>query len=899
MDEQYEAFCMADSTFYDAMYSEETAGPAFDAASRRLPAGWQRSEQDDWLVFRKSGTVHPAQGWKIHASASMDSAERVLRIVWEYCVSRGITFKFLRSPNALLARVSKYAPRGYSGKLVTIYPSDIQECETILNELGSSLEGIPNPYILSDLRWRKGPLHVRYGAFANRYTVDDGGRTVEAIMDGNGKLVADDRGPVFRIPDWETLPEFLGPQLKARNAVTVAELPYSIEGVLHFSNGGGIYRARDNRNGKRVVLKEGRPHAGLDGRGFDAARRVEHEYEILKRLSGIEGIPEVYDLFWLGEHRFLAMEFVEGEVLSKAIVLRYPLIDPTATEADYADFTDWALAVHRRVEDIITRIHERGIVYGDLHLFNIVVDEADRVRLLDFEVADTADTAERAALGNQGFAAPSDVVGPAADRYSLACLRLALFLPMTSLLGLHRLKARHFVEIITAHFPVPEGYFRSAVDRIAPRGVADAPIRVEPDRALWPKLRDTIVKSIVASATPQRDDRLFPGDVRQFAVGGLGLGYGAAGVLYALSVTGAGRFPEYEDWLIDKVRKPVPGSRLGLYDGLNGAVFTLNHLGHRQTALEALDVFLAENWESLNTDLASGLSGVGLNLFNLARDPAGHTDPALRDLALRCAELVAEHIAVPAATEIEGGRPVAGLMYGDSGRALLMLKAYTETTDAGFLDSAEIALRSDLERCVTTPHGSLEVDEGWRTMPYLESGSVGIGLALDYYSRLRGSAELVPAARSIARAALSPMYILPGLFSGRAGILLYLSETVAAPLSQTMVRRQIRGLSWHALPHADGIAFPGTGLLRLSQDLATGGAGVLLALGTAMHDEPVHAPLLEPPDARALGASELPINVSKGQTTWHFSTSRAWNPPPTCPRPAAAAAAAATAAPAT
>jgi hypothetical protein len=42
------------------------------------------------------------------------------------------------------------------------------------------------------------------------------------------------------------------------------------------------------------------------------------------------------------------------------------------------------------------------------------------------------------------------------------------------------------------------------------------------------------------------------------------------------------------------------------------------------------------------------------------------------------------------------------------------------------------------------------------------------------------------------------------------------------------------------------LAFPGNQLLRLSMDLATGTAGVLLALGAALHDEPVHLPFLGP-----------------------------------------------------
>ena len=84
----------------------------------------------------------------------------------------------------------------------------------------------------------------------------------------------------------------------------------------------------------------------------------------------------------------------------------------------------------------------------------------------------------------------------------------------------------------------------------------------------------------MASATPDRDDRLFPGDPQQFAVGSLGLAHGAAGVLYALDATGAGRYPEFEKWLVDRATNPAAGTRLGLYDGLHGAAFALDHLGY-------------------------------------------------------------------------------------------------------------------------------------------------------------------------------------------------------------------------------------------------------------------------------------------------------------------------------
>lgn len=849
MAQEYEAFTMADASFYDAMHSERTAGESFPAATRELPDGWRRYEQDDWFVVDPGTSGLRGQGWKIHASAALDNAERVLDGVWEYCIARGIQFKFLRSKTALTARLSKYAPRAFSGKLVTIYPADDHECEKILTELGNALEGEHSPYILSDLRWGKGPLYVRYGAFANRYSVDENGDVVAAIEDADGNLVADRREPVFYTPPWVTLPDFLAPHLAARNAVKVAELPYAIERVLHFSNGGGIYVGRDNRTGEQVVLKEARPYAGLDAHGHDAVRRLEREHEVLQLLAGIPGIPRVHDLFWLGEHRFMVMDHVDGEVLSKAIVLRYPLIDPSAGEREYAEFTDWVVRTFEQVEATITAVHERGIVYGDLHLFNIIVREDGSIALLDYEVAAPVGEAVRPGLGNPGFSAPRSATGFGLDRYALACLRLAIFLPMTTLLGLHRPKARHFAEIISAHFPVSQEFLAAGVDVIVPPTTPATPSpRVEPDRHAWPELRADLVRSIVGSATPDRDDRLFPGDIQQFAVGGLGLAYGAAGVLYALSATGGGRFPEFEQWLVQRATNPAAGSRLGLYEGLHGVSFALDHLGYQREALDILDICLRERWEALGPDLAGGLAGIGLNLLHFA-DRTG--EPTLRLAARRAAELVADGIGEEAPPGAEplisgGGQPHAGLLRGQAGQALFLLRAYDDTGDETFLDRAAVALRKDLRRCVVRDNGTMEVNEGWRTMPYLDVGSIGIGLVLDEYLARRADERFAEANDRIRQAANSRMYILPGLFSGRAGILLYLAGRSATPATDPAVAKQVSGLAWHALPYADGLAFPGTALLRLSSDLATGTAGVLLALGAALHDEPVHAPLLAP-----------------------------------------------------
>ncbi len=505
-------------------------------------------------------------------------------------------------------------------------------------------------------------------------------------------------------------------------------------------------------------------------------------------------------------------------------------------------------------------MHERGIVYGDLHLFNIVVREDDTIALLDYEVASPVEEATRPGLNNPGFAPPRDVHGFDIDNYALACLRFALFLPMTNLLGLHRLKARHFAEVITENFPVPREWLQLGIDMIVPPGTPDLPtLAIEPDPDRWPAIRDDLVRAIRASATPDRDDRLFPGDPRVFEVGGLGLSYGAAGVLYALDVTGGGRVEEYERWLVRRATNPPSGSGLGLYDGLHGAAFTLAHLGYRQEALEVVDIVLREKWESMGHDLTGGVSGFGLNLLHLA-DSTG--EPALRDAAHRAAELVADAQGPEESTEdfpVSGsGQPWVGLFRGRTGAAWFLIRMYDETGDEAFLDRAADALRFDLRRCVLRDNGTLEVNEGWRTMPYLDGGSVGIGMVLDEFLRRRHDEQFAEAAAAVARTARSPMYILPGLLTGRAGVLLYLAGRSADRGDDPDVARQVRNIGWHALPYGDGTAFPGTALLRLSMDLATGTAGVLLALGAALHDRPVHAPLLAPSRDAVAGRGEPP-----------------------------------------
>ncbi|MGH3775716.1 MAG: class III lanthionine synthetase LanKC [Pseudonocardiaceae bacterium] len=881
MDDGYEVYCIADPLFYDSMIGPSRS-ESFDAAQRPVPDGWERRIANNWVVMNPVGTSVPQQGWKVHASACLDNAERILETVWAYCVPRQIQFKFLASRNVVHMRNAKYAPRGSSGKFVTIYPADVDALGMILHDLGDRLAGEPGPYILSDLRWNDGPLYVRYGGFSLRHCLSARGDRVPAIEDPSGALVPDRREAVFATPPWVTLPDLLVPQLAARNATTVATLPYRIEQVLHFSNGGGLYDARDQRTGTRVVLKEARPHAGLAADGADAVQRLRRERETLEHLAGIEGVPVVHDHFTLGEHHFLALEFVEGTSLNKVFTQRYPMSGPAAGPAEIAAHTEWAVQVCAQVEGIVTAIHGRGIIHGDLHLYNVIVRADGRIALIDFEVASSIDEARRPTLGNPGFAAPPDRTGFDIDRYSLACLRLALFLPLTAMIRLDAGKPYDYVEVIAEHFPVPPAFLSEALqtitgasrtDRDTPRPRARQLAALPSGTTGWIRARDSIVAGILASATPKRADRLFPGDIAQFSSGGLNIAHGAAGVLYALSATGANRYPAGEHWLLERAAAAARGARLGLYDGLHGVAYVLADLGYRQAALDLIDFCLSEQYDRLGTDLSGGLAGIALNLAHFAGSTG---EPTLFEHALRVAEMVADRqgSADSVGTISGGDHPYAGLMQGSSGPALMFLRLYEHTGDRGFLELAATALRQDLRRCMMREDGSMLVNEGWRAMPYLDRGSAGIGMVLDEYLTHRCDEEFAQAAAAIRRVAQVPFYIQPGLFSGRAGIILYLSR--AFPPGHAIwnpeVAAQVQRLGWHRVDYQGHLAFPGEQLLRLSMDLASGAAGVLLALGAAVHEHPVGLPFLFESRQSAPHVAPVPAVLTGGNGLVSAST---------------------------
>ncbi len=836
MELAYLTYCLPATPFYDVAAAGADDFPIDD---RPLPAGWSMHRDADWTYCAPPQLSLPDQGWKIHVSATPENASHVLDVTREYCTAREIMFKFLRGPSVVLRRNSKYGDRGSSGKFVTVYPADEVQLERILRELGERLDGQPGPYILSDLRWRRGPLYVRYGGFVTRYAADETGAMVPCIVDDSGRPVPDVRGPGFRPPPWIALPSCLADALADRAAGVLDEFPFRATAALHFSNGGGVYRATDRRTGSTVLLKEARPWAGLDEQGRDAVARLRQEHWALRQLAGLPSIPRLVDHRIGHEHHFLAREFVDGEPLLGLVHRRNPLLGrrrggPAARER----YARLALAVMGRVEDALAQLHERGVVFGDLHPNNVLVRADGSVAFIDLETSSEATARQAQAIGAPGFRAPAALRGTEVDHYALGCLRLAMFLPLTVLLSWGPGKVDELLDEIAREFPVgPDFADRVRHDLTGRRW--SGTIRPEPrpndtgwtptDPTDWPVRRRQLVDSLMNVATPRRADRLFPGDVQQFLspAGGLDLASGAAGVLWTLAELGHAIPEDLADWLdraVDRAVDLPPGG----YDGLAGIALAMLRTGRPDRAREVLARALRTGTGEV--DLYSGRAGIGLTLLEFDRH---RPDEALVDRAAGIDAALGE--ADP------GGR--AGLFRGRTGLALFRLRLHQRTGRADLLVQAQQDVRADLAAMGWSAQTEPGRGSPWHAAT-LGGGSAGIALVANEILRYVDDPLLRRAVRDAGRACRAPFFPHAGLFRGRAGAMVALRGLAHGPAADDALRHHVRRLGWHTAAVDGSVSFCGDHNLRLSADLGSGTAGALLAIESALGGRPVGLPLI-------------------------------------------------------
>jgi tRNA A-37 threonylcarbamoyl transferase component Bud32 len=844
------AFLVTDRDYYQPW---DTADPGPRYHPGPLRAGWQSHDVGPWTHWGPSGLVLPDQGWKVHVSSSLVNAQPVLTVVATACADLGVAFKHLAGRRMFVLMHDKHAARVQAGKFCALYPPTQQCALELMQRLSRELSGVSGPFVLTDRRFGTSEcVSYRYGGFRSRARVNSDGMQVHFLVGPDGTEIEDERRPEFHLPAGLSDP-FREQQQAASSSGPVTLHGYRFESAIQHSNAGGAYRFRSER-GERVFVKEARAHNGYTSDGVDAKSRLAAEFLTLQAIHGREpGLcPRPVELFHEWEHSYLVTELVSGVSLYQWMIANNAALETKTAGAALTEYYRRGLNVLDQLDKQLRRLHELGFVFIDVSPNNVLVDDDDRVRLIDFEgVQPIAEV--RRILGTPGYQHPeprtlAERDPRELDRYGLAALALLMLFPLHDSAERHPAVLDHLHADLLEIAPIPPRlwqwattYYRSSEESVLP--TPDV-IRQDTTGALrW--LADRTADWLEAVAQPDHPGTVYPTSPMGYETNTRALAAGTAGVLYALNSAGRQCDPAVIARLRNDSLAALSTTGPGLLVGNTGIAWVLAELGEPEAA-ETL--FAAAAAHPLNDTSATFSGGAAGTAYGLLAHYRRTGDQRWLDCAQRLLERIPEGEALD--SQLNPTRR-SGLVGGRSGVALALHQLYRVTGDPAVFDRGFRLLADELRYAEAIPVDALAfraADNDRRLWPYLFAGSAGYAEVLSRYladrpdARFEADTELsaADALERCLRACAARFAALPGLFPGLAGL-----AVCSAAAGRRLNRPELvdsamasaRGLFRYAVPRPGGVGWLGEPGQRLSGDLWSGAAGILIALGRITEPE--------------------------------------------------------------
>src|SRR5579863_4932034 len=227
---------------------------------------------------------------------------------------------------------------------------------------------------------------------------------------------------------------------------------YRIETPVARSGMASIYRAVDTRDNRVVALKIPHPDLEADPILFD---RFQREAGIGEKLCH----PRVMRVYG-GEPRtriYMVMEWCEGRLLRE-------ILDQGRISQDRA------IAITIAVLEALEYIHENGVVHRDMKPENVMVDQHDNVKLIDFGIASDAGARRltyanvTATLGTPNYISPEQVKGKRGDgRSDVYAAGVMLYEMLTGKLPFTGANPMQVMNDRLLNHPVPPTVLNSAI----------------------------------------------------------------------------------------------------------------------------------------------------------------------------------------------------------------------------------------------------------------------------------------------------------------------------------------------------------------------------------------------------------------------------------------------------
>lgn len=797
-------------------------------------------------------------GWKIHISSEINTHIDVLKAVACYACEKKIDFKFSSNLKQFIDINSKNISRSSSGKFIVLYPKQ-KDFLIVIEDLYKLLRKYKGPYILSDMAYKDSKVvFYRYGEINPiRYT-DEYGTMTTRILNASNMLEVDERKAFYSKPQWVS--EIVQGELDSKTSKLLKK--YSITSALHFSAQGGVYVAQ--KDSSSYVIKEARAYAGIDNNKKSGSERLKNEYAILKELADSKITPLPIELAEEFGNTYLVEEFLEGNSLRSYPHRNSPYVnmvnDTEEMEKKYREFGEELNTIIRESLRGISQLHEKKIALGDISPSNIIYNkERKNVKFIDLETA--FHFVEETEVYHDTLMTPGFSIGNVEktileiELYKMGLVFLYLIEPYNGIFHLSRKKVEETLDLFRNKTCVPinvleliDGLvnFRFESAKHALQVYEENAFKERKNQSVfryeidYDKVYKSIYNNIVDAMLESKD--ILATDPMGIVTNKYCFSYGLFGMLYAMKKYS--NYEKMEDMLLKVVHdfmrnfyyNPKNFSR-GLFVGLSGIAYCMLELGFEAEAEIVMEEIL--HTENSLSDYSYGSAGVISVLLKFYQNTG---QEKYINAALKEADCIMKN------ANVENGKMVwkdlendvyAGLTRGGAGIALVFLQLYSVTKKDKYLIFGEKALQGDLSKLKVTENGFIGIDSKRKDAktsvysPYIHNGIAGIGCVLVRYFKYTGKQQYLAIINDIIKACTSQMILFTGYLRGAVGLLSFFQDCLYILDIKNVednIKKCYESLDYHYVVIDEKAGYAGDELYKISHDLHTGSAGVILSV---------------------------------------------------------------------